>query len=295
MPDDVSLAQRMRRVLVFLNEVRRHFDEDAGALLAAGLAFNGLLTLVPSLLLVTSVTAMVISKEIDIYQRLLDYVHIVVPGISEQVITVIFDLVRNKEVIGIIGFVGLVWTSGRIFGSVRAALHKILRTPRGRAFLHGKLLDLGMALGAGLLLILSMVLTTVLEAVEDYSRKHFHADAAAIAHLPRWGAFLTSLFTFYVIYRYVPVGRVRHRSAFLGAVVSATLWELAKFGLTTYLKRVDDMSAIYGSLGLIVVLALWAYYSAVAFVVGAEFVAVQEERVAREIVRSMEAEAPSRG
>lgn len=285
-----GLTRRVRRVVRFLDEVRRHFDEDAGTLLAAGLAFNGLMTLVPSLLLLTSVAAIFLSKDVDIYQRLIDYVHTVVPGIDDAVIKVIIDLVRNKEVIGIIGFFGLLWTSARIFGSVRAALQRILRTPRGRAYFHGKLFDLGMALGAGLLLILSMVLTTVLEAVKDYGAEHMHAETSFVDSLPQWGALLMGVFTFYVIFRYVPVGRVRQASALLGAAVSAVLWELTKFGLTAYIKHVNDMSAIYGSLGLIVVVAFWAYYSAAAFVIGAEFAAVREEHLAREL-----ASAPAEG
>jgi membrane protein len=274
--------QRARGVLGFLNDVRKHFDEDAGALLAAGLAFNGLLNMVPALLLLTSVAAVFVSKDVDVYQKIIDYIHLVMPGISEQVLKVLFDLVRNKEVLGAIGLLGLFWTSIRIFGSVRAALSRILRTRRGRPFFHGKLLDLVMVCVVGLMLLLSIILTSVLEAIEDYSaqRLNLHGQAAPTAHLPQSGALVMSAFLFFVLFRYVPAERVRVGSAALGAIVSAVLWEVTKLGLTTYLKRVDDISAIYGSLGLFVVLALWAYYSAIAFVVGAEFAAVREERLA---------------
>jgi membrane protein len=283
-----SLIRGSRRAALFLNEVRRHFDEDAGTLLAAGLAFNGLLTLVPSLLLLTSAAAIVLSSDVDVYQRLIDYIHVVLPGIDDQVLKVIFDLVRNKEVIGIVGILGLSWTSARIFGSVRTVLQKVLRTPRGRAYLHGKLFDFGMAFASGVLLALSMVLTTVLEALQSYGAEHVRGSSGLAVHLPQWGAFLMSVFTFYIILRYVPVDRVRQGSALLGSVVTAIMWEVTKWGLTAYLKRVNDMSAIYGSLGLVVVLALWAYYSAMAFVIGAEFAAVREEHLARALARGEE-------
>jgi membrane protein len=264
----------------FLNRVRIHFENDSGTLLAAGIAFNALLCVVPALLLLTSATAIFLAAKVDIYDSLVEYIRIVLPGVGEDVVRLLFSLVRNKEVIGVIGFVGLLWTSARFSSSLRATLHQVFRAQRGRNFIHGKIYDFAMSVIAGILLLISMTLTTVLETIEEYGASALDlskADLALPAHiLPRSGAFLTSFFMFYLVYRYVPVERIRPSSAVIGAIVSTVLWGLATYGLIAYVRRVNDMSALYGSFGLIVVFMLWIYYSAVAFIVGAEVAVVRE-------------------
>ena len=85
-------------------------------------------------------------------------------------------------------------------------------------------------------------------------------------------AFSTMLF--FIIYRYFPHQRVPPGAAFAGALLAALLWEVAKQGFRWYILRVGVYDKIYGPLGALVALGMFAYYSGIVFILGAEFTAV---------------------
>ena len=82
-------------------------------------------------------------------------------------------------------------------------------------------------------------------------------------------AFSTMLF--YVMYRYFPHQRVSPGAALAGALLAAILWEAAKQAFRWYILRVGVYDAIYGPLGALVALGMFAYYSGIVFILGAEF------------------------
>jgi membrane protein len=85
-------------------------------------------------------------------------------------------------------------------------------------------------------------------------------------------AFGTSLF--FVVYRYFPHQRVPAGAAFAGALLAALLWEVAKQAFRWYILQVGVYDKIYGPLGALVGLGMFAYYSGIVFILGAEFTAV---------------------
>ena len=83
--------------------------------------------------------------------------------------------------------------------------------------------------------------------------------------------FSTTLF--FVMYRYFPHQRVPAGAAFAGALLAALLWEVAKQAFRWYILRVGVYDKIYGPLGALVALGMFAYYSGIVFILGAEFTA----------------------
>jgi membrane protein len=78
-----------------------------------------------------------------------------------------------------------------------------------------------------------------------------------------------------VIYRFLPspAAKVTWKQAAVGGAVVAVLWELAKQGFAFYLRRFNGAHGydkVYGSLGGLVILILWIYYSAIILLLGAE-------------------------
>jgi membrane protein len=81
--------------------------------------------------------------------------------------------------------------------------------------------------------------------------------------------FSTAMFLF--IYRVIPRG-VSLKAALSGAVLASFLWEAAKQLFRLYIVHVGLYDQIYGPLGVLVALVMFVYYSAMVFVLGAEFV-----------------------
>jgi membrane protein len=75
---------------------------------------------------------------------------------------------------------------------------------------------------------------------------------------------------FAMIFKILPDIEVRWRDVWIGAVATALLFTVGKFGLGLYLGRTAVGSA-YGAAGSLVVVLVWAYYSAQILYLGAEF------------------------
>ena len=76
----------------------------------------------------------------------------------------------------------------------------------------------------------------------------------------------------------MPSRRPSHRTALITALLIAGLWEIAKYLFRLYVDFINNFTAIYGSLGLLVVLFFWIYYSCLIFVIGGEIIWLLEKR-----------------
>ena len=73
-----------------------------------------------------------------------------------------------------------------------------------------------------------------------------------------------------LIYRYMPARRMQWRPILWGALVTALLFHLGRWGIAWYLGRSSQPSA-FGAAASFAAMLLWLYYSAQIFLLGAEF------------------------
>jgi membrane protein len=78
---------------------------------------------------------------------------------------------------------------------------------------------------------------------------------------------------FFIAYRYFPHRKIPAGAALAGALLAAVLWETAKQLFRWYILSVGVYDKVYGPLGALVGLGMFAYYSGVVFILGAEFTA----------------------
>ncbi len=75
---------------------------------------------------------------------------------------------------------------------------------------------------------------------------------------------------FACMFGYLPPVEIRWRAVWIGAFVSAVLYERGQFGLAFYLGQMDARSP-YADAGAIVAVLVWLYYSAQVVLIGADF------------------------
>src|SRR5215468_6762816 len=94
----------------------------------------------------------------------------------------------------------------------------------------------------------------------------------------------TALFA--MIYKWMPRAKVAWHDVWIGAAVTAVLFEIGRLLIGFYLGQTAIASA-FGAAGSIVVLLVWVYYSAQIFLLGAEFTWVYaNERLERDGARA---------
>ena len=280
-----ALSRMTRGGLDFSRRVYQKAGDDDIFFLAGGIAFNVLIAALPFLLLLIAVFGFVLKRAVDDpEQAAVNYVLSILPPTQRIVAltrSIVREVVAGRTQFGILGLVLFVWTSTRFFGSLRSVLKHIFDLPEERGIVQGKIFDMGMVLVAGTLFLLNTGITVAVEGAQSYG-----VEWLGIAGSHEWEvlrrasarllAFAFILLMFVLIYRYLPLRRTPWRISLVAAVFTAVVWEMLKGAFAWYVGTVADYRTTYGTLATLVLLVLWAYYSAVVFVLGGEVAQVYD-------------------
>jgi membrane protein len=244
--------------------------------LASGITFNVLVTIVPLLLMTISILGILVESSAAAREQILNFIQRAMPLASTQAEALLFSLIEDRGVLGVIGLIGLVWASTRLFGSLRTVLEIIFEIPPEDrlGIVEGKIHDIKMVVVVGTLFLLTLSLTTALRWVEKYGVGFLGLDAYNLSWVTALGsallAFAITYLMFYFVYRYVPDRWIPRSDAAIAALFSGILFELAKQLFVAYLSEVTRFLVLYGSFTNLVVVAFWVYYSSLVFILGGE-------------------------
>ncbi len=164
-----------------------------------------------------------------------------------------------------------------VFAALESALEQIWGArelvPKGfRGWVRARILSFGLILAVGFLLLVSLSLSTALAALRAAIGRRFteFVVLAGVLDFAISVGLVTGLIA--LIYRYMPARRMEWRPILWGALVTALLFHLGRWGIAWYLGRSTQPSA-FGAAASFAALLLWLYYSAQIFLLGAEFTA----------------------
>ena len=257
--------------LSLLWQAVKKFDGDNGFFLSSGIAFSLLICLVPFFLLLLSLLGTYLYSDQEVLNHIHRYLESAVPSLDPRMMKNIFRIIEHRKIVGGLGIFGLIWTSTWVFSSLRTALNKVFQVEKDRGILHGKAIDLLMILLAGIFLLMSMALTSLVAYLHRY-RFNSPLDLGPILHfsLKYLIPFFFTFWMFFLIYKIVPSEKIQFKAALLAAFFTSLLWEVAKqlFGL--YVLHLGRFSMVYGSLSTLFIFFLWIYYSSAILVLGGE-------------------------
>ncbi|HET7153299.1 MAG TPA: YihY/virulence factor BrkB family protein [Candidatus Kapabacteria bacterium] len=274
-PKNITFLKIYASGKYYVTGIRKYTDEHPIYLLAAGLAFNALLCIVPVVLFLFYGLGIWLEKR-SILDVIDGQLHTFIPqdNYRATIINVlrdqIFLIIRNGRVAGLIGLLGSLWTGSTLFASARTALNRVYGFRPERFFFLYKLRDIGMVLVLGILVIAAMCITPFAHVATYYGSSFFSSETNRWlgSAIPFVFSVLFSLVLFFLLYRSLAHHKVETRSAFAGAVTATVLWECAKVVFTFYLMRFTMLGVLYGTYTFLVVAALWIYYSAAVFIIG---------------------------
>jgi membrane protein len=259
-----------------VRDVARSFWAHDGFFLAGGLSFYVVICIVPFLLLAIAVGGYLLSDEM-VVREVLDRLARVLPVYQREMELMLRGIVAGRGVSGLLGTLTLLLFATQVFAATRLVLNRIFGL-RGRGFFRGMLFDLGMVP----LLAVVFFATIGATAAFAWMRRMLTVDAWASSVLLEWAGFLLGAaldtMLFLLVYRVVPVRRLSWPSIVKGSAAAGVMWELAKQLFRLYIEQLGVYSAVYGSLGVLVALIMWVYYSTLVFVLGAELVQALEGR-----------------
>lgn len=149
--------------------------------------------------------------------------------------------------------------------SVRALKNNILDTLKRRA------VSFGMVLIIGLLLLISLVLSTAVNALSDFIGNYFNEFSTFFIKLLNFvisQVIITSLFA--SIFTLLPDVKVKWKTNLIGAFMTSLLFLVGKYLIGFYFSE-SDPASVYGAAGSVVLVLLWVYYTCLILFFGAEF------------------------
>jgi membrane protein len=248
-------------------QLARKFFADRGTHLAAMVAYFALLSFVPLIFLALSLFGLAHRADAgDFFVHELKHAF---PGTSlGSIITLVRRVQDNAATLGIIGGVGLLWSSVSLFSALESALNIVYGLPN-RRFLRGK--GIAAALMASMIVTLFASLVVGALGVEFLRQKAPGVAAStALVYLLSVGASLAGVFLFLLaVYRWLPNTQIRLAEALPGAVLGAVALETSFQALPLFI-RFADVNVTLRTLGGPAILLLWLYVMANVIVFGGE-------------------------
>jgi membrane protein len=130
----------------------------------------------------------------------------------------------------------------------------------------------------GFLLLISMVLSTGINVLDEFLEKALFGFTFYIVYFLNMLislAVITGLFA--LMFKFLPDARIRWKTVWTGAFLTAVLFTIGKFALGIYFGASNPASA-YGAAGSIILILLWVSYSSLILFFGAKFTYVYAER-----------------
>jgi membrane protein len=275
----------LRAIGQVLKDAGKKFLADEAPRLGAALAFYTALSLSPLLLAVVALAGFVFGEKAargELVEQLRD-------TIGPEAATVVEQLVAKSAMgsSGIIAtvaaFAVVVYGASRVFTELQGALNAIWKVPGREAprgiwnWIKARLLSFSLVCGAAFLLIVSLVVSAILSAVNE-TVTGWLPGIDVLAQLANFLlTFGLLIVLFAMIYQWLPETDLAWSDVWVGAAVTALLFSIGKYLIGLYLGKAAVGSA-YGAAGAFVVLLVWVYYSTQIVLFGAEITYVYAKR-----------------
>jgi membrane protein len=265
-----------------LRETLNRWSEHKAARLGAALAYYSVFSLGPLIVIAIAIAGLVFGAE-AVRGQVLATLNGLLGEAGTQAIEAMLkgaDRPREGAVTTVIGIGTLLFAAVGVVVQLKDALNTVweVETTPGSGiwrFVRSYVLSLAAVLSLGFLLLISMLLTAALAAAGKYVAPYLPEVALQIAGFAASFTVISLLFA--AMFKWLPDTKIEWRDVWLGAVLTAALFEVGKFLIGLYIGK-QGLESTYGAAASIIVVLLWVYYSAQLVLMGAEFTNVYAHR-----------------
>ncbi len=242
-------------------------------MVSASIAYHSLLAVFPLLLLLLGLSGLYI-RRFGLAGHISVVLQRYLPVRTDIIMQNLVGISRAYGRIGLLSFFLLLWSSSGVFLPLERALNRAWQVAEGRRWWQKRLLALEMALIVGCLILIAAAFV----GVEIFFRKRLeallgpslHSEVTLLYHLlTAMSSFAVALLAFLVLFNRLPNRPIHLRQALPGALLTAVLWETARWLFTIFLPFFNYRQ-VYGSIGVMVSLMTWAYISSAVILFGAQ-------------------------
>ena len=244
---------------------------------AAELGYWFLFALFPTLVSASAIIGLAAQRASENYDRLLHYMALVIPPSAFNIVLETFNQISSsssgRKVT--LGLAVALWAASAGFSAIQGSMNSVYKVKETRPY--WKVRGAAVLIGTLLSLLITAILGSLLGAdffartVSEHIVHHAISDPIAVViRIVGWAiavALLALLFA--LIYYWAPdVKQRKWRWLTPGAAIGIVGWALASVALRIYLHFFNSYTAIYGSLGAVIILLTWFYLSGLMLLLG---------------------------
>ncbi len=290
------IAGKAKAVWSVLASSAASFYDDQPFTFAASLSYYSLLSMAPLLFIVVAVAGAFFGHG-TVRTEVIDQVRTLTGSSGAALVT---SLIDNVQSIGgsagsiVLGGGLMLFGATTVFAELQGALNHVwhVQAAPGNAllgFLRHRLLSFALILSLGFLLAISLILSAVLTAVQNYLA-HLAVSDVTVWQIAN-SVVSFGLFTVLIamIFKYLPDAIIEWRDVWLGAFITSVLFVGGKYLIGLYLGQAG-IGSLFGAAGSVVVFMVWVYYAALIFFFGAEVTQAVAQHRGRAVRPSSHAE-----
>lgn len=242
---------------------------------AAQLSYYFLLALFPLLLFMMTLLGYFAEAGSELRLKLLSYLSNVMPGTAITLVHKTLDEISDAKSGGklSLGILAALWAASNGMGAISATLNAAYGVRETRSWWKVRMISVALTIAVSITIVIALALVMYGGHIGDgvAARYGFTNAFTTVWKLFQWPfALFFLMFTFNMIFYFAPDRKGKRKWWTLGTVAATALWLLVSLGFKLYLHFFDSYSVTYGSLGALIVLMLWFYFTGLAILIGGE-------------------------
>jgi membrane protein len=266
----------LRKYFALVRTTVTGFIADDALSRGAAIAYYTVTSMAPVLLIVIAIAGFVFGTEAA-QGAIVEQLSGMMGAQSAEMVQSMIQSAGNRgagTIATIVGIVALLITASGVFGEMQAALNVIWKAEPKEGtvsrLVRARLASLGLVVTLGFLLMVSLVVSAALKALDTWLNgimPGLHLIFQALGFLV---SLLIIAVLFGAVYKVLPDKKLTWRDVAVGAISTAILFTIGKFLISLYIGS-SAVASSYGAAGALIVILIWIYYSAQIFLLGAEF------------------------
>jgi membrane protein len=273
---------RPRQIATLLTRAYADWSSDGAARLGAALAYFTLFSVAPVLIVVTGVVGLFIGHAAA-QGQIAPWLDRFLSGEGVKAAELMLKQAATPAggiVTTVAGVITLFLGTSALVAELRQSMNivwRVLPPPSEgngviasvRSLLSDRLYAFLLVIGAGLLVLTSLIVNTTVTVAATYFDGWLPIPAIVLQILNVVVSFglMTTVFT--LVYKMVPDAQVSWGDASVGALITASLFIVGTMVVSTFVGTAGG-SSMYGTAASVMALLVWVYYSAQVFFFGAE-------------------------
>lgn len=258
-----------------------HFIEDNAIQMSASLSFYTLFAAAPIIIIIISLAGIFLGAA-AVQGKIYGQINgLIGSGAALQIQDIIKNIENNHQgpIGALAGIVILLVAATGVFTEIQYSVNymwSIKAKPKQGwlKIIKDRLLSFSLIISLGFIMLISLVVSAVLDLLGEGLMKHFQHSNVQIVHAIN-STFIFAVITclFATIFKVLPDASIRWRDSFIGACFTSVLFLIGKYAIGLYLAH-STVASTYGAAASMVIILLWVYYSSIILFFGAEFTKV---------------------